>query len=156
MERFWAKVNQAEEDDCWEWTAARYSCGYGAFIRRIGSVGKWQTTNAHRVAWELTHGPIPDGMWVLHRCDNRGCVNPAHLFLGSPSDNSRDMTEKGRGYFANGASNPRLRAKLTENQVRDIRCRWPGETQQSLADEYGVSVGNINQILKRRTWAHIA
>jgi len=89
-ERFWAKVDRT--DDCWLWTACRTTHGYGQF-RPERSRG----AQAHRVAWELTNGPIPAGMLVLHRCDNPPCVNPAHLFLGTQSDNMRDMYAKGRG-----------------------------------------------------------
>lgn len=92
-EKFWPKVEKAEPDGCWEWKANRDRGGYGRMTvagtpRKIDS--------AHRVAWQLTNGPIPDGLWVLHRCDNRGCVNPAHLFLGTRTDNVRDMMAKGR------------------------------------------------------------
>jgi hypothetical protein len=90
-ERFWEKVQKVDGDACWEWTGAKYANGYGEFsVRR--SVAK----PAHRVAWALTHGSIPDGFWVLHRCDNRKCVRPDHLFLGTAQDNSDDMWAKNR------------------------------------------------------------
>jgi hypothetical protein len=89
-ERFWEKVNKAGE--CWEWTACRHhQWGYGHV--RVG--GKLEA--AHRVSWEMHNGPIPDGLLVCHHCDNPKCVRPAHLFLGTGTDNSRDMHAKGRG-----------------------------------------------------------
>lgn len=89
-ERFWAKVDKG--DGCWEWTGGRANRGYGHVEPVRG-----QNRSAHRVSWELTNGPIPDGLWVLHRCDNPPCVRPSHLFLGTHADNMRDMEAKGRG-----------------------------------------------------------
>ena len=89
-ERFWAKVVCGGPSECWEWTATLDGGGYG----RIKSGGKLD--GAHRVSWELHHGKIPVDRWVLHRCDNRKCVNPAHLFLGTRGDNVSDMVQKGR------------------------------------------------------------
>jgi hypothetical protein len=82
-------------DDCMVWRGARNGCGYGA--KRIG--GKVRST--HRLAWEWANGTIPDGMCVLHRCDNPPCCNPSHLFLGTVADNNRDRKAKGRGYNRN-------------------------------------------------------
>jgi hypothetical protein len=87
-EPFWAKVDVSDSASCWPWTGHRDARGYGRTTKR--------STTAHRVAWEVTHGEIPAGLFVCHRCDNPPCCNPAHLFLGTAGDNARDMAAKGR------------------------------------------------------------
>jgi hypothetical protein len=143
-ERFWSKVAIAGPDECWEWTASRTTFGYG----QINIDHKPQ--RAHRVAWELAHGPIPDGLCVLHSCDNPPCVNPAHLRIGTDAENIVDMWSRERR-----TRSPRLRgeahgrAKLTDAQVAAIRERFAaGESQSALGREYGVSQSQVHLIVR--------
>ncbi len=149
-ERFWAKVDQS--GDCWLWTAGRTSTGYGTF--RV-SVAPRRTEQAHRFSWELTHGPVPTGLLVCHRCDNPPCVNPAHLFLGTHADNSADMDTKGRRVSMVGETN--RWAKLTDGDVREIR-RLLAEgslSQRRIGERFGVTQGTVGNIKWGRSWRHI-
>ncbi len=150
--RFWKKVHIGQgkylEDGCWNWTAGTVGKVYGYF----NSAGSMHY--AHRIAWTLTKGPIPKGeghhgTCVLHKCDNRLCVRPSHLFLGSQADNLRDMAEKGRA--AKGSGNGQ--AKLTEEQVLEIRAS--SEAQRVLAARYGVSQTLVSKIRLRKFWKHL-
>jgi hypothetical protein len=89
-ERFWEKVRKAGPEECWEWSGVKLPRGYGIFT--IG----YTKIYSHRYAWSLGNGEIPDGMYVCHKCDNPSCCNPAHLFVGTASDNNADMDRKGR------------------------------------------------------------
>lgn len=141
---FWLSVRKT--DFCWFWKAAVNKCGYGLFgAARSGS------QLAHRWAWELTRGPIPDGMSVCHTCDNRRCVNPQHLFIGTHAENMRDMAEKGRMPSRKGADSPS--AKVTEAQVIEIRNN--GEPAHHIARRLGLTLQGIQAIRKRKTWKHI-
>lgn len=92
-QRFWAKVDKRGLEECWLWTASLFRLGYGQF--RAGP-GQKRNVLAHRFSYEVAHGPIPVGLCVMHTCDNRRCVNPAHLRLGTHTDNMRDCAAKGR------------------------------------------------------------
>lgn len=146
-EHFWAQVKILGPDDCWEWQGYRSHKGYGQMqINR-------QVVPTHRVAWELTHGPIPDGLHVLHHCDNPSCVNPNHLFLGTNADNVADKIAKERQPIGTRIGN----AKLTEEQVIEARQRFAkgGISMASLAREYGISGVSMRSALLRLTWKHL-
>ena len=151
--RFWSKVDIRGPDDCWPWLAAKLR---KTATRAYGRIGyKSHVLYAHRLAWVLTHGLIPEGICVCHRCDFGLCCNPKHLFLGTIADNTADMVEKGRAASLGGEKNPR--SKLTAEQVLEIRHRYAAGkvTQRKLATEYHVSQENISAITRRRTWFHI-
>ena len=159
---FWSKVDRSGGPAaCTEWTATRNPDGYGMVQWRGRMRG------AHVVAWELAHGPVPDGMQVLHDCpdgDNRACVNVAHLWLGTQGENIADMMAKGRhvapprphpGRMAHGEAH--YRAKTTEPAVIEIRRRHAaGETRADLARAFEVNWSTISRIVCREAWKHVA
>ncbi len=146
IQRFWSKVDKAEGDSCWEWLACKLNNGYGGF-RLNGKL-----VRAHRLAWSLHYRrKIPESMWVLHYCDNPGCVNPRHLFLGTHLDNVRDAVEKGR--MNQGEDNGR--SKLTEPQAILIKEIYPAATQSLLAKMYGVDRSQISKIVNGERWSHL-
>lgn len=156
-ERFWAHV-VPDGDNCWLWTAVRNNKGYGYLAEGAPSRRR---VLAHRASWEIHNGPIPPGMEVCHRCDNPGCVNPSHLFVGSHAENLHDMLQKERhGSVTHpnaaliGESHPM--AKLSEDDVRNIRASWPQESQRSLARRYRVDRALIRKIVRRDLWKHVA
>jgi hypothetical protein len=150
-QRFWSKVNRSAPDDCWLWTASTQRGGYG----QISINGKPEI--ASRVSFRLEYGEIPEGMFVCHWCDNPLCVNPAHLFLGTPADNIHDMDGKGRRVVAPQLGSRHGCARLNEQQVAQIKARIAaGEFQNRLAIEFGVTPGAINHIAKARQWKHVA
>lgn len=144
-DRFWAKV--AKNDGCWVWTAARvHGNGYGQFW----SGGR--LVLAHRFSWALHYGTIPDGLCVLHRCDNRPCIRPDHLFLGDIRDNAIDMVQKGRHKSPRGARHPR--AKLSAEIAADIRAAAAqGIGATALARRYGVHPKSIQKVIAGQSWA---
>ncbi len=141
---FWDSVNKT--DGCWEW-ARGTATGYGCFTY------KRQRILTHRYSWEIHNGPVPAGLFVCHHCDNRLCVRPDHLFVGTDADNVQDMVDKGRS--CKGEKNPK--AKLTEGEVIYIRkTHAKGQcTYASLAVRFGVSSVLIAKIVKRHLWRHI-
>jgi hypothetical protein len=148
MERFWAAVDKRGPDECWPWIGARTSLGYG----NLNIAG--QTVSAHRFAYLLAHGSIPEGMDVLHSCDWRPCCNDAHLWVGTHLENMQDKARKGRAARQCGEEN--ARAKLTGDQVRVIRARAErGEQFTALGREYGVSQPAISSIVHRKIWRHV-
>lgn len=149
MDRFWAKVNKSR-GECWEWTACKTGDGYGQFSL------KGQAQLAHRVSWRLANGEIPDGMCVCHSCDTPSCVNPAHLFLGTQSDNMADMKKKGRhkGWDMTGEKGPNARLD-NESIIRIRDYIKSGMSQSKIADIFGVSQTAICHINTGAAWSHI-
>ena len=149
-ERFWAKVDTS--GDCWLWLGAIGSSGYGGFTVRSGLRGNRVTFGAHRVAYEFAHGPIPEGVSVLHRCDVPACVRPDHLFLGTQRDNIIDMMRKGRHIAPKGERNGH--ARLTWDQVHEIRAEsGTGASTRGLSERFGVCERSIRKIVAGQRWA---
>lgn len=148
-ERFLAKIGPKDSNGCMLWLGNTLANGYGKFSPEIG-----KSVFVHRYAWEMKHGPIPNGMCVLHKCDIRRCVNVEHLFLGTLADNSADMVMKRRSVF--GERNPN--AKLTEQQVIMIlalRKRF-NYSQKRLAMMFDVTKAAIFKILRGENWKHLS
>lgn len=142
--RFWSRLDRSAGDDgCWVWTGAKNANGYG--ILEWGG----QMKRAHRLAWELTYGPIPKGLHVCHRCDHPSCCNALkHLFLGTNQDNVTDRSRKHRTAKLTGQRNPQ--AKLTDDEIVRLRRRaLNGESRQSLSDSFGLSISQVRRILLR-------
>lgn len=144
--RFWSKVDRsAGPDACWPWTASLIK-GYGHFGKVVD--GKWVDRKSHREAYELVNGPIPAWASVLHSCDNPPCSNPAHLRLGSVSDNAADRVARGRGCV--GVKNGR--ARVTPEQVAEIRAS--SDRQVDLAARYGLSQTHVSRIKRGENWRY--
>ena len=138
-DRFWVKVNAHDADNCWLWKGARSRDGYGSIQRGTRKQG---SARAHRIAWELTFGPIPDGKFVAHKCDVPLCVRLAHLFLATNAENLADMSRKGRA--------GRRGRRLTNEQV--IYIRTSNASLRNLAVAFGVSEHTIRAVRIGETW----
>ncbi len=145
QERFWSRVKKS--DGCWEWLGTTDPYGYGQFSTKTCRL-------AHRFSWEIHNGPIPDGLFVLHTCDNPPCSNPNHLFLGTHQDNAQDRAKKNRSYHPYGEKN--RQAKLTNEKVTAIINRHKlGESRTSLMEAFNISRSVIAKIVTKQGWQHI-
>lgn len=144
-ERFWGKVNKT--NGCWNWLTYKDRDGYGEFQLEK------KKSKAHRASWQIHFGKIPEGLCVLHKCDNPPCVNPSHLFLGTPADNNKDRSLKGRSAKGEKMAS----AKLTENKVLNIRKMYAAGNikQKTLARLFDINFRTISQIINRKLWNHI-
>jgi HNH endonuclease len=148
---FWRRVDKRTPAECWNWQGTLTYKGYG----QLGTRGQ-----IHRYAWEIANGEIPKDLYVLHTCDNRKCVNPGHLFLGTALDNARDMVKKGRHVaqilprvFGEG----HYQAKLSEKEVLEIRemRRTTGLSLRLIGLKFGVSAKHVLRIVNGVNWSHL-
>lgn len=146
-ERFWQKVEKGP--DCWNWTAYTWPSGYGCFRA-------YNQTRAHRVSWTIHNGAIPNGFYVCHHCDNPACVNPKHLFLGTPQDNMDDKVRKGRQRGAHGGTKHH-NARLTDEQVAEIHALWRERelTQTEIATRFGIHQSHVCKLVNGQRRATI-
>jgi len=153
-ERFWRKVNILNRNDCWPWKGC-INRKYGYYTIRVYSPkgkGKNYNFEVHRVSYFLEYGELPEDMLVCHKCDNRSCANPNHLFLGTYQDNSSDMVSKNRQVIGEKIKG----AKLTAQKVYEIRrLRKEGVTQREVARMFGINHQNVWFITSKQTWKHL-
>ena len=144
-ERFFDNISPGG-NGCWDWSGYIDVGGYGRYTYKSKSL------RAHRVSWEIYHGDIPEGLCVLHKCDNRCCVNPDHLFLGTIQDNAIDMCNKGRHCDVSGYNNGR--SKLTKDIIDVIRSDYNkgGITVKSLSIKHGVHKSTIFRAVNHHSW----
>lgn len=141
---FWSKVDQ--RGACWLWKGTMTQKGYGSFFARLNERTYWR---AHRYCWALLKGPIPSGMQICHSCDNRWCVNPEHLYVGTNQDNVNDRNQRGRTALGERARH----AKLTEPQVIEIKLS--DKPDALLARQYEVDQSAITKIRNGDNWKHV-
>lgn len=141
LKRFWIYVDKKEKDECWEWTGCKMHEGYGV----TGYKGK--SLRAHRVSWMIANGKEPSQS-ILHKCNNRGCVNPSHLRDGTHTENMLDMRKSGSAKGENNSF-----SKLTDDVVREIRSAKG--TQRQIAKQFNVHQGTVHLIRAGKTWTHV-
>lgn len=154
LKRFWSRIHKS--DGCWEWIGGRDRRGYG-YIGLDASFGKSRTIKTHRAAWTIHYGLIPEGLCVLHHCDNPPCVRPDHLFVGTNLDNIINKMEKGRAALPMNRGEGHGLAKLNAEQVLQIRELYAtGKfSYREVGERFGVFLTNIRSIVKRDSWKHI-
>lgn len=152
LRNFWNYVDIKSDDECWEWKGPRTGRGYGN-MRLYDRGAKPRFVLAHRVAWELAKGPTPDGLWILHGCDNPGCINPHHLHTGTCAENNRERTERGRNNsrFGNNHHNSKL---TSEDAVKILELAAAGNTHATIGMMFGVHRITVWNVIHGKTWSH--
>lgn len=149
---FWQKVSK-KESGCWEWIGCIDALGYG----RVGKKKDCNISKAHRLSWFIFNGKIPNGLLVCHKCDNRKCVNPNHLFLGTQSENMIDMVKKNRRNYVGlfGEKNPM--SKLNSALVSEIKNErnTTGKSYKRISKMFGVSTMTVYRVCKNQLWKQI-
>lgn len=152
LKSFWNKIENLSfhsDEDCWNWTASVNEGGYG----QLGFLGRPYIS--HRLSYVLYKGRIPKDLFVLHKCDNRRCVNPSHLFIGTAGDNNRDCIAKGRNYVRNNIGKPGAR-KFNESNIKEIFELFKGgKTHQEIADKFRIGRSSITKILNKQRYKEI-
>lgn len=150
LERFWSRIHKG--DGCWEWTWSKDNKGYGM----MGMPSR-NAVKVHRISWAIHYGQIPEGLCVLHHCDNPPCVRPDHLFVGTNLDNIINKMEKGRAALPMIRGEGHGLAKLNAEQVLQIRELYAtGKfSYREVGERFGVFLTNIRSIVKRESWKHI-
>jgi predicted XRE-type DNA-binding protein len=149
-EAFLARITPGSPDECWPWQAGTNRNGYGVFTHQH------EYYYAHRVSYEFYHGPIPEGLGVLHSCDNPICCNPYHLRAGTQKDNAFDMVSGGRDRHVTFHGEQHGNSKLKESHIIEIRhLAETGMTQAAIAERFGVCQRTVCIIVNRLTWKHI-
>jgi len=144
IKRFWSHVDIKNENECWEWKGCKNKKGYGNFNSTLK-----KTMIVHRFVYIVTYGDFDFSLYVCHKCDNRACCNPKHLFLGTQDDNMKDMVKKNRS----SRGEHQFSAQLTEEKVIEIRIRYAnGETATSLSEEFHVNNATITEICRGNKW----
>lgn len=151
MKQFWKHVDRGEPNECWQWQGT-VTGGYG-----MVKFKPYRNVGAHRVAFILDRGRKPEERYICHTCDNKTCVNPAHLYEGSPGDNMQDAVDKGIIADTRAKGEDANKSNLDADDVRDIRQRYKTDdvSQTELADEYGVTASAVSQIIHRKNWQHV-
>ena len=144
IKRFWKKVNKTK-NGCWEWSGCKWKSGYGQ-IKVRGK--RWK---AHRMSFLIHHGYLDETLCVLHKCDNRACVRPDHLYQGTKGNNAEDCVNRER--TARGTKN--ALAKLTEPIVAEMRRQYAKRTAISISKQYDVSCGTACNAIYGKTWKHV-
>lgn len=147
IKKFWSFISCPGPKPCWLWKQGGHTFGYGSIQFR------GERHLAHRLAWCLTHGDIPEGKHVCHKCDTPQCCNPSHLFIGTAKDNQDDCTIKRRR--PRGGTHGM--SKLTDEKVREIRClHAQGVPLITISKQFGVGSSNLIFIVRRQTWTHVS